>query len=252
MRRSGARSAWELGRYATHRSAGWTALAAALFFTAGCSELATLPADVQMPSSARLEEQHAGAANTAFPCYTSTYVVAGAHRYRYGSLLLHFPASALAPDGRKRQYRLFVGGENGIILMRANCLIPATRSAVELTNRWFGVERPGGPPAASIAATDFTLDPVEVTACPSGYTGSYPDCKRDASGSSGSTSPTEVPSTGGSSGTGTGDSPNHPHRAIRATPSSTRPRWTKGSRHCGTQATRPRTLRREKSRVAGS
>ncbi|MDB4952221.1 MAG: hypothetical protein JWM27_4870 [Gemmatimonadetes bacterium] len=78
-------------------------------------------------------------------CFTSV-ATGGTPTYSYGRISLHFPSPALATDGATHLY--IYGGRNSAseVVFIAECVIPATRTAVEWMNRRFGVvDRSGNP-----------------------------------------------------------------------------------------------------------
>ena len=113
-------------------------------------------------------------------CFTSV-ATGGTPAFRYGRISLHFPTPALAPDGVTHLY--VYGGRNssGGVAFVAECAIPATRIAVELMNRRFGVvDLDGNPPAIGhpprqaggistmgcVVDGECALEPITVTVSP--------------------------------------------------------------------------------------
>lgn len=122
-----------------------------------------------------------------YACFVSSAMPLGApYRYRYQKPDLHFPKSALALDGTTTTYRYRMWGasrEEPVYV--ANCVIPATREAVQIMNRKFGVreQKPKAGEATLMGETCVTdglctIDGLEVNACQNGN--EWPDCDTKA------------------------------------------------------------------------
>lgn len=110
------------------------------FAAASCSDLPTASTVTapQVPVSDAAAGRPAWAADVGGAphiCFTSVRTPQGPHRYRYGRVRLHFPASALALDGATTLYRYRVQGPGEDPVVVANCRIPRTVEAVEIMDR---------------------------------------------------------------------------------------------------------------------
>lgn len=110
------------------------------FAAASCSDLPTAssrtaPSEARASASAARPAWAADSGGAPYICFTSVRTPQGPHRYRYGRVRLHFPASALALDGATTLYRYRVQspGEDPVVV--ANCRIPWTVEAVEIMDR---------------------------------------------------------------------------------------------------------------------
>lgn len=67
-----------------------------------------------------------------FMCFTSELRPTAGHAYRYSAVALHFPASELATDGkRKRAFHLRIQRSGKDPVVTANCMIPNTPAAAQ-------------------------------------------------------------------------------------------------------------------------
>ncbi|MDB4950445.1 MAG: hypothetical protein JWM27_3094 [Gemmatimonadetes bacterium] len=66
-----------------------------------------------------------------FVCFTSELRPTAGHAYRYSGVALHFPASELAADGKKRAFHLRIQRSGKDPVVTANCMIPNTPAAAQ-------------------------------------------------------------------------------------------------------------------------
>jgi hypothetical protein len=78
----------------------------------------------------------------AFTAFTSRLTRQGPYRYRYGRLRLHFPRHVVEEaQGEVVYFRYVQRAPDGTTLRLANCVIPRSRTALELARQRFTGQR---------------------------------------------------------------------------------------------------------------
>lgn len=119
------------------------ALLAVAMFLAACQDLTTLPhpSTITGARHARQAVSAAAAASAVVPhwCFTSVATPGGPDAYRYGLHYLGFPRGVAGRDGSLLKYRYRQLAADGTVLWLANCIVPNTQAAIELTAKSLNV-----------------------------------------------------------------------------------------------------------------
>lgn len=115
----------------------YTLLAGFTFLTA-CQDLTTGPHSSTVAAAGRAHASlsTAAASQSVVPhwCFTSIATPNGPDAYRYGLHYLGFPRGVAAKDGSLLKYQYRQLTTDGSILWLANCVIPNTKAAIDLTH----------------------------------------------------------------------------------------------------------------------
>jgi hypothetical protein len=143
----------------------------------------------------------------SFPCSMSLRLADGTWQMR--EMSFRYPAYAIAADGATTTFAYRGYDDSQQLMAMADCIVPATRAAAAQLAQTFGALRTTSPNGRGLrsGANATALTTLEVTACGPGYTGEYPNCKKDSpTGTGGTVTPTN-PASGGGGGGGTTSDP---------------------------------------------
>jgi hypothetical protein len=108
--------------------------------SAACQDELTGPVSSgQAPPESARSQSSAPPTKSPYVCFTSRAVTGRPYLYEYNHLILDFPTGAVARDGSTMEYGYRGVTPEGEIVAVANCIIPRTRAAIDLTHRRFRV-----------------------------------------------------------------------------------------------------------------
>lgn len=127
------------------------------------------PASPASPEPYRMGVTRAPKPEPPYVCYLSKRTTDGPNRYAYKHVRIEFPKWAQAPDGSTQVLRYVWMNPGEDPVAAANCRVPKTPQAVEITDRRLGVSderRRNAPGKPADGAVTTLSDPCYVTWCP--------------------------------------------------------------------------------------